>query len=167
MQFEDPPHSSLHQRPSTCMLPVLPGHRLLCLPLRFFSLPPSVRRPLLAGSASRPLLVDDNQIRSNLLLLPSIPPLSVRSPPCLPHLSIPSHPSETAFSTCALPNDAIANRMGAAVAIPNSQLVEIHVYGKAGEGRARPLPPLLASPCARRRQVGNSFLVPHPIFQLR
>ena len=131
-QFGDPPHSSLHQRPS--MLPVLPGHRLLCLPLRLFSLPPSLR-PLLAGSASRPLLVDDNQIRSNLLLLPSIPPLSVRSPPCLPHRSIPSHPYATAFSTCALPNDAIANRMGAAVAIPNSQLVGIHVYGKAGEGR--------------------------------
>ena len=163
-QFGDPPHSSLHQRPS--MLPVLPGHRLLCLPLRFFSLPPSLR-PLLAGSASRPLLVDDNQIRSNLLLLPSIPPLSVRSPPCLPHLSIPSHPSETAFSTCALPNDAIANRMGAAVL--RSQF-QIHSWSESmfmerqERGGASSSSP---SPCARRRRVGNSFLVPHPIFQLR
>lgn len=98
------------------------------------SLPPSVACRLCIPSPARRRQSD--QIKSSFAALhsPSVRPSVLRVLP-LPHLSIPSHPYATAFSTCALPNDAIANRMGAAVAIPNSQLVGIHVYGKAGEGR--------------------------------
>ena len=94
-------------------------------------LPPSVAcRPCIPSSARRR---QSDQIKSSFAALhsPSVRPSVLP----LPHRSIPSHPYATAFSTCALPNDAIANRMGAAVAIPNSQLVGIIVYGKAGEGR--------------------------------
>ena len=122
-----PPATIYAASPPWAQAPLPPFALLLPSSLR----PASVACRLCIPSPARRRQSD--QIKSSFAALhsPSVRP-SVLS---LPHLSIPSHPYATAFSTCALPNDAIANRMGAAVAIPNSQLVGIHVYGKAGEGR--------------------------------
>ena len=151
-----PPATIYAASPPWAQAPLPPFALLLPSSLR----PASVACRLCIPSPARRRQSD--QIKSSFAALhsPSARPsvLPPRPPPSFP--SIPSLP-------CALPNDVThgkLNRLRSQFQIRSwseSRFMERQVRG------APPLPPILACLCAIRREVGNSFLVPHPIFQLR